>query len=775
MATATLDAILGKMDRRSGYDRLCDWVRADAAETTERPDPVQLLREDPCRVFEPINVVPDPWQRDVLTCDQQAVMLLCSRQSGKALDIDTSLLTTKGWTCMGAVEVGDYVYDELGNPTMVTWCSDIQYNESYEVSFSDGTSIVADADHLWTVLDKKTRTCMARDHDCVTDDWASWQSRGDVRGYKHGARTVKTSDMLSDLKLAKNECNYAVPTCKPVFAQEADLPIDPYVMGAWLGDGNSNSARLTTMDDQIMEEVEKAGYSLGKRADKSGTVAYSKAIGVKDPLVCRRGHQLAYKRQRCRGCEEFRLNTGWKHCDKPDGTLTAKLRTLGVLNNKHVPEMYLRASINQRIALLQGMMDTDGYIDRKKNQCEFTGMTHAVVLGFLQLVRGLGLMASIKEGRAKIGGVDHGPKWRVFFVPSGFIPFRLKRKADCVNLAYGKQMMRRLRYIRDIKPVGKRLVRCIGVEGKNKLYLAGDALIPTHNSFLMSACAIVEAITYPYAEVVVLSRTLRQSVELLRKVKELWRGLTGGRVNRRRNYLPVSTKTEVTTLEADAKFVGWEQALLMTEEFTGKVSNKALSMDFPNGSRITSLPCNPDGIVGFSAITLLILDEAARVSEAAFNVASPFLAATESQHGRPGRKIVASTPYGKRGWFWESWDRTERQKEAHARGVCDGRAGLTTCPWSERDAERRLERQAWTDGREGRPLVTQWYTVRVTADQCPRISEQFLADEREQLGVRWYNQEYNCEFCDLVDSVFSHEDVHSLADSSYEPAKAWWE
>jgi hypothetical protein len=132
----------------------------------------------------------------------------------------------------------------------------------------------------------------------------------------------------------------------------------------------------------------------------------------------------------------------------------------------------------------------------------------------------------------------------------------------------------------------------------------------------------------------------------------------------------------------------------------------ALTLELANGSRITSLPGDEGGIRGFSGVGLLLTDEASRVDDALYCSVRPMLAVSK------GRLLALSTPFGKRGWFHDEW---------HGPGA--------------------------------------WERVRATADQCPRISPVFLAEERQALGPRWYRQEYECSFEDTVDAVFSHEHV----------------
>lgn len=138
------------------------------------------------------------------------------------------------------------------------------------------------------------------------------------------------------------------------------------------------------------------------------------------------------------------------------------------------------------------------------------------------------------------------------------------------------------------------------------------------------------------------------------------------------------------------------------------VQESALSLALANGSRILSLPGTEGTIRGYSGVTLLVIDEAARVDDDLYYAIRPMLAVSG------GRLVVLSTPWGKRGWFYEEW------------------AGSN--PWER---------------------------VKITAAQCPRIAPSFLAEEERVLGERWFKQEYLCEFADVVDAVFSNSDLQA--------------
>jgi hypothetical protein len=235
----------------------------------------------------------------------------------------------------------------------------------------------------------------------------------------------------------------------------------------------------------------------------------------------------------------------------------------------------------------------------------------------------------------------------------------------------------------------------------------------TGKSSASAACALTEALLNPPAEVLIISRAQRQSAEVLRKCREFYRGLQGERVRRRR-WRPASVAPEVEAVK-----------LRGIREDEVAISDAQLSMEFTNGSRIISLPGSPDTIVGFSAISLLILDEAARIKDDLYALVRPMLAVSG------GRLIALSTPFGRRGWFHSAWVR------------CD---------------EARLR---------GQPEP--WQRFRITAEECPRISAEFLAEERLAIGERWWRQEYGVEFVETIDSVFAHEDIMAMLGSTEKP------
>jgi len=199
------------------------------------------------------------------------------------------------------------------------------------------------------------------------------------------------------------------------------------------------------------------------------------------------------------------------------------------------------------------------------------------------------------------------------------------------------------------------ILNCSRQSGKSTI----SALIALHT-------ALYEA----NALVLVLAPSQRQSMESYRKIRDAYNSLTG---------VP-----EVT-------------------------QESALKLELANGSRVQVLPGKESNVRGFSGVSLLIVDEAARVEDSLYQSIRPMLAVSQ------GRIILLSTPFGSRGFFWSEW----------VEGGAD------------------------------------WKRVRVTADQVPRISNEWLEKERQRIGDWWYSQEYMCTFVDSLEAVFSSADIQA--------------
>ncbi|WP_297479038.1 terminase TerL endonuclease subunit [Ferrovum sp.] len=263
---------------------------------------------------------------------------------------------------------------------------------------------------------------------------------------------------------ARRDRNHTVAVAAALELPEASLLVPPYTLGAWLGDGHTADARLTNadIDSAIVDHIRGEGVRAVRQRHSDGhhIGTYSMGSTRTEP-----------------GCKSECLQT--------------KLRQIGVLGNKHIPLPYLRGSIGQRLALLQGLMDTDGSVT-KGGQCVFSNTNAALARGVFHLVAGLGMKPTMIRTRAKLYGKDCGDVWLVSFFAykDEREPFRLDRKRARLRPRPSKSSLQNTRSIVSVEPVASVPVKCIEVDSPSHLYLVGESCIPTHNSALSSALGL---------------------------------------------------------------------------------------------------------------------------------------------------------------------------------------------------------------------------------------------------------------------------------------------
>lgn len=419
---------------------------------------------------------------------------------GKALDVDTQIPTPDGLRRMADLQPGDFVFGADGLPTAVVAVSEVMNErECWELTFSSGETIVADAEHLWvteTVEDRRrswvehnvprkrlpvgtdaelaavdaARTSLGSEPVSVRDltrtlgwydpvtlvgavDEALRRTRHDQRDKTPEKELVTTKQIAATL-VAGGKANHAVRVMEGLALREANLPLDPYVLGAWLGDGHSAAPRLTTIDDGIVERIQAAGIE----CEQTGPMLY-------------------------------RLTMPGTYRQKGIG-LTQVLRELGVLDAKHIPTTYLRASDRQRRDLLAGLLDTDGTVSPAGGQVQYTSTNRRLAEDVVELVASLGYRPTLNEGQAKVNGKDCGPKWTIGFTTTDEV-FGLRRKHEThAERTVGQPARTSHRYVVSARQVASRPVRCIQVANSDGLYLAGRTFITTHNSTITRRMAL---------------------------------------------------------------------------------------------------------------------------------------------------------------------------------------------------------------------------------------------------------------------------------------------
>jgi len=370
-------------------------------------------------------------QTDVMTKGEIDAIKKRSRASGsgpwvtdynemakKGLALDTPIPTSSGWTTMGEIRKGQVVFDMNGVQVLVLAVSEIKKLQCFKVAFSNGESIVCDDEHKWV-----------------------------SRFGKSNANKVEyKSHTVNELYEAKQEgLSVTVPMQGALEICESVLPIDPYLFGYWLGDGTSRAASITcgaSDKDHVVKMALDSKYKLGK-------------IGVD-----KRSGAL---------------------CVRLKGGFLDDLRSLGVLQNKHVPEIYLRASKEQRLALLAGLVDSDGHIDKQRGRVHFYNKNQKLSAAVAELVSSLGDVPQV--GIKKMNGFGvvceaHFVGWQPTACPS-----QMPRKIA----NFKPRKIAKYRAIESIEMIASVPTRCIAVSGNSKTYLAGKSMVPTHNTVFRRA------------------------------------------------------------------------------------------------------------------------------------------------------------------------------------------------------------------------------------------------------------------------------------------------
>jgi replicative DNA helicase len=443
----------------------------------------------------------------------QMIVVAARPGMGKALALDTPLPTPDGWTTMGEVAVGDFLIGADGKPTRVVAATDIMVGRPcYEVEFSDGSVIVADEQHQW-----------------LTDTRASRKSaQAAAVGYNRSRNQRTFAAVRTTLEIAQTlrcptadrRLNHSVFNAKPLFAPYTELLVAPYTLGAWLGDGTSASAQITSADPEIIMRIEAEGIE----AHKSHTATYryqlrlpnTPALQPRGCVVCGKAFvpqtsQVRTCGRSCGGRARFLSrpvpSPTCPRCGGPScglqlcqscrntvGTLQARLRTIGVLGDKHIPAEYLRASEAQRRALLAGLLDTDGTVTNG-GQIQFCVTDGSLADDVFELIVSLGYRCQRTTKRVR-GRTESTSTAHLLNFSTEDSVFHLPRKALLhKELTAGVGSARsRSRFITNVRQIDSVPVRCVQVDNGDHMYLAGRAMIPTHNSTLgldfLRSCSI---------------------------------------------------------------------------------------------------------------------------------------------------------------------------------------------------------------------------------------------------------------------------------------------
>ena len=366
-----------------------------------------------------------------------------ARVRGRQLALDTDIPTPTGFVKLSDLKEGDQLFDEQGNICNITKLHPINISpESYRITFDDGTTVDACAEHRWLTYTKRDRSSYSKF----------------IRGkseYQRVPKIKNTKEILQTLKVYNSyENNHSIPNCLPVNYPKKDLLVDPYLLGLWLGDGE-RGGWIETADPEILQEFE-----------------HRSSIN----------HMGSFNLEPSKSCAYRVIG------------LTTNLRKLGLVKNyngksihknkrfynKHIPQIYMHASAEQRLALLQGLLDTDGCC-LKDGTIEFSQVRRELAYQVYDLILSLGIKAHIRKKEKWRYNVRYQDAYCIKFVTR--LPvFKMKRKLQNIKTSNNAIMMTTHRFIKSIEPIDPVPMRCLTVDSPSHLFLITKSFIPTHNT-----------------------------------------------------------------------------------------------------------------------------------------------------------------------------------------------------------------------------------------------------------------------------------------------------
>jgi replicative DNA helicase len=432
----------------------------------------------------------------------QMVIIAARPAIGKALAVDTPLPTPAGWTTMGRVRVGDLLLGADGRPTRVVAATEVMTGRPcYEVEFSDGSVLVADEQHQWFTETRASRRAAQE-----APVGAGGSPAGGSRPPRETGSVKTTAEIANTLRCetADRRLNHSVPVAAAVEFPEADLPLSPYALGVWLGDGHSDAARFTTADPEVVANLEAEGFVIAPSGPLVYSLRFPTPAGPTERACVVCGATFVPKTSQVRTCGRVcggrarfvsapiaaptcpdcgAPSSGMRRCQSchnPHGTVQGLLRSMGVLGDKHIPPAYLRASVRQRRALLAGLLDTHGFVNRT-GTVQFSVTNRRLAADAHELILSLGYRAAMTTERVAGRTEASSTAYIVTFTPAEPV-FRLTRKL--VRQTTRNHPTTRQRYITAVRRIDSVPVRCVEVDNSDHLYLAGRSWIPTHNSTL---------------------------------------------------------------------------------------------------------------------------------------------------------------------------------------------------------------------------------------------------------------------------------------------------
>ena len=338
----------------------------------------------------------------------------------KGLPLDTEIPTLYGWSTIADLQEGDIIFDKDGNPTKILHKSEIHHNPCYKITFDNGDTIVADHEHRWEISFSTAKNS---------------KYHGEYR-----TQVMTTEEIANYLEnLPEKRTSYDIPRIvnpRPLNLENKEIPIDPYVLGCWLGDSSKQCGAITNETNNVLGEIQRRGYNLGDDISAEDKTSTYTILGI-----------------------------------------YGKLKELNLINNKHIPDIYQRASYEQRLDLLRGLMDTDGYYNPKRKRFVMETSQEWQCYDFIKLLASLGIKSTKFDIIKKLNGKEFH-EYSINFSTRGLNPFLMRNQ----EIEYPTRDACTYRNIDKVELVETVPTQCLEVDSPSHTFLCTNKMIVTHNT-----------------------------------------------------------------------------------------------------------------------------------------------------------------------------------------------------------------------------------------------------------------------------------------------------
>lgn len=457
-----------------------------------------------------------PYQQDIVNKCREREVIQAATGAGKALPLDTDILTPNGFVKMRDIHVGSVVYDENGEKTnVIAEFPQSELKQEYKITFNDGSYVICCKDHLWK-YDVKSNL------------------------QHHRWKVDNIVDILHKYGLKKNRSfNIYIPVCKPIQFSKKDLFIPPYLMGALLGDGGltQNTLTFTNIEQDIIDKVNLlvSKWGVFKHRKNKEHIQLHFVGGKNNPF------------------KEYLTNT-FHHANS---------------SNKFIPNEYKMSSIEDRLELIRGLIDTDGSINEKGH----------IKIGFVseQLAKDLQFVLQSLGYRAKLTTEKRDGRNNTYDLYIRCCDDKLfsskKHKERFNHRKIGKNHHYDILKIVSVEQLNKKSeMKCITVDSPLHTYICKDFIV-THNTLMMAGC-IAKFNVKPvciFADKIGLCQQLKQEMEKFLGVEV---GLVGDGIEDYKDITVISVQSADDNYIKNAQMCLWDECHHLPASSLVSIANK---------------------------------------------------------------------------------------------------------------------------------------------------------------------------------------------------------